>query len=84
MDPIIIYGTTWCPDCRRAKVFLKERGVTFREVNIDEDPDAEDLVIEANQGKRIVPTIQVGERYFACSPFNARELARQLNIPLNP
>jgi glutaredoxin len=84
MEPITIYSTTWCPDCRRAKSFLKERGVQFREVDIEEDSAGEDIVIKANNGKRKVPTFDVGGRYFACSPFNAAELACQLNIPLNP
>jgi len=52
-------------------------------VNIEDDPDAEDLVIRMNHGKCKVPTIQVGSRYFACSPFNASQLASELNIPLN-
>jgi hypothetical protein len=30
-----------------------------------------------------VPTIEVGGRYFACSPFDAARLASELNIPLN-
>ncbi len=78
-----MYCTTWCPDCRRAKDFLRRRGVEFAEINIEEDPDAEDIVIEANQGKRKVPTIRVGDRFFACSPFNPQLLAEELNIPLN-
>jgi 5,10-methylenetetrahydrofolate reductase len=32
MESITMYTTNWCPDCRRAKNFLKERGVSFREV----------------------------------------------------
>jgi mycoredoxin len=83
MEPITIYSTKWCPDCRRAKAFLTERGVEFREVNIEEDADAEAVVIQANDGKRKVPTIKVGERFFACSPFNPEMLAAELNIPLN-
>ena len=83
MEPIVIYSTMWCPDCRRAKSFLQERGVAFREVNIEEDPAAEDLVLRVNNGRRKVPTIQVGDRYFACSPFNPVQLACELNIPLN-
>ena len=82
-QPIVVYSTTWCPDCRRAKNFLKERGIDFREVNIEDDPDAEDLVLRVNHGKRKVPTIQSGEHYFACSPFNAAKLASELNLPLN-
>lgn len=84
MDPIIVYSTNWCPDCVRAKNFLKARGVAFEEVNIENDPDGEDMVIAANNGKRKVPTIKVGDRFFACSPFNAQQLADELQIPLNP
>lgn len=83
MEPITIYGSAWCPDCRRAKTFLKERGVAFEEVNIEDDPEGEEIVIRANDGKRKVPTLKVGERYFACSPFNAQQLADELKIPLN-
>ena len=78
-----MYCTAWCPDCRRAKNFLKEHGITFEEVNIEEDPAGEETVISANNGKRRVPTLKVGERYFACSPFNAQLLADELKIPLN-
>lgn len=79
-----MYSTTWCPDCRRAKDFLRRRGVEVEEINIEEDPDAEDIVIAANNGKRKVPTLKVGDRFFACSPFNALKLAEELQIPLNP
>jgi glutaredoxin len=83
MNEVVIYSTNWCPDCRRAKNFLKDRGVPFREVNIEENPDAEDLVLRVNHGRRKVPTIQAGERFFACSPFNAHRLASELDLPLN-
>lgn len=78
-----MYCTSWCVDCHRAKQFLKDRGVNFVEVNIDEDVDAEDLVFQVNEGRRKVPTIKVGDRYFACSPFDPRVLSSELNIPLN-
>ena len=79
-----MYTTTWCPDCYRAKSFLKQRGVPYQEVNIEHDETAEALVIKVNKGKRKVPTLKVGDRYFACSPFNAVALAAELNVPLNP
>jgi mycoredoxin len=83
VEEIIMYSTTWCVDCWRAKQFLKDRGVNFIEVNIDEEPDAEDLVLQVNEGLRKVPTVRVGERYFACSPFDPYVLSSELNIPLN-
>jgi glutaredoxin len=63
---------------------LQERGVEFHEVDIDGDPSAEEIVVKVNQGKRKVPTLEMGGRYFACSPFDAEQLAEDLKIPLNP
>jgi glutaredoxin len=83
MEDVTIYSTEWCPDCWRVKKFLRERGIGFQEVNIEEDIDAEDLVLRVNHGKRRVPTLKVGERYFGCSPFNSQQLANELKIPLN-
>jgi glutaredoxin len=83
MEPITMYTTTWCGDCRRAKSFMKERGVAFSEVDIEEDPAAAALVIQANKGKRKVPTFEIGGRYFSSSPFDAEQLAMELNVPLN-
>jgi mycoredoxin len=84
IELVTMYTTYWCPDCRRAKYFLAQRGVRYLEINIEEDPSAEAIVLRANHGKRKVPTLKVGERYFACSPFNAVKLASELNVPLNP
>ena len=84
MAEVTIYGTDWCGDCRRARKFLREQGVGFREVNIDETPQAEELVLRVNNGRRKVPTIEVEGRYFACSPFDPCRLAEELKILLNP
>jgi glutaredoxin len=81
MADITMYTTTWCPDCRRAKSFMRERGIAFREVNIENNRSAEGIVIQANHGKRKVPTFEMAGRYFACSPFNAADLADELGIP---
>jgi mycoredoxin len=84
MEQITIYTTPGCGDCRRAKQFLRERGVTFREVNLEETPQAEELVLRVNDGRRKVPTFEVGGRYFACSPFDPYQLSAELHVPLNP
>ena len=47
-------------------------------------PTAEELVLRVNDGRRKVPTLEVDGRYFACSPFDAEQLAAELKIPLNP
>ena len=83
MEAVTVYGAGWCPDCWRTKKFLQERGVAFHEINIEEDGEAERLVIRVNHGKRKIPTVKIGERYIACSPFSAQKLADELQIPLN-
>jgi glutaredoxin len=84
MEDATMYTTAWCPDCRRAKRFLQERGITLREINIDEDPDAEEIVLRVNDGLRKVPTFAVGGRYFSSSPFDPYQLAEEFRVPLNP
>ena len=42
MAEITVYSTAWCYDCRRAKQFLNERGIVFKEVNVDESEEAEE------------------------------------------
>jgi mycoredoxin len=84
MSTIRVYSTSWCSDCRYAKQFLRERGIAFEEINVDEDPDAEELIMRVNDGRRKVPTFEVDGRYFANSPFDAEQLADDLGIPLNP
>ncbi len=79
-----MYTTGWCPDCRRAKAFLAACGVTVEEIDIDESPDDEDLVMCVNDGRRKVPTFEVNGEYFSCSPFDPYLLAEKFGVKLNP
>ncbi len=83
MITITIYTTPWCGDCRRTKQFLRERGIQYREVNIDQDEEAEELVRRVNDGQRRVPTVEADGRYFTCSPFDPYLLADALKVPVN-
>jgi glutaredoxin 3 len=58
---VLVFTTTTCPWCTRAKSYLRERGVTFREVNIERDPQAaKDLV--RRTGQTGVPVIEINGR----------------------
>ncbi len=80
MANIKMYTTEWCGDCRNAKRFLKERGIEFDEINIEEDEGAAAFVIRANEGKRKVPTFEVDGRTFNLSPFDAKRLRTELGL----
>jgi mycoredoxin len=51
---ILVYSTLWCPDCRVAKRFLRQKNDPFTEVDIESTPGAADEVV-ARTGKRAIP-----------------------------
>ncbi len=54
---IIMYGTTWCGDTKRAKKIFEEHHIDFEWINIDKDSEASKRVQELNNGFKSVPTI---------------------------
>lgn len=76
---ITVYGAHWCPDCRRSKQFLGEHQIPYNWVDIEQDPAAEQLVVEKNAGKRIIPTITFEDGSFLVEPTNA-ELAAKIGL----
>jgi glutaredoxin len=54
---ITVYGAPWCPDCKRAKMFLGEQRVHYTWVDVEQDGDGLALIERVNHGKRIIPTI---------------------------
>jgi thioredoxin reductase (NADPH) len=75
---IKLYGADWCPDCRRAKAYLKEHNIEFTFVDVDLDKEATAKVEEINNGKRIIPTLVFDEKNYT-NPDNA-ELASLFGI----
>lgn len=76
---VVVYSSSWCPDCRRAKRVLEEAGVAFEEIIVDEDAKAEALILARSGGRRVVPTLLLQERIFAFHPDPA--LLRRLLRP---
>jgi thioredoxin reductase (NADPH) len=78
-ETIVLYGTNWCPDCRRAKHFFGEQRVHYIFIDIDEDPDALSFVEKVNDGKHIIPTIIFPDGTILVEPSNA-QLAEKLGL----
>jgi mycoredoxin len=57
---IVLYCTSWCPDCRRARNWFKANNLEYVEVDIDTNPTASELVKKWNNGKRTTPTFDIG------------------------
>jgi mycoredoxin len=80
MATIKMYTTSWCGDCRMAKMFLAERGIAYEEIDIETTPEGAEIVMRANDGKRKVPTLDIDGRFVAVSPFNRHQLEEALGL----
>jgi len=52
-----MYTTPWCGYCFRLKGQLQREGIHFDMVDIEQQPEAADLVEAANGGNQTVPTL---------------------------
>ena len=59
---VVIYSTNVCPYCVAAKALLEKKGVSYREINVENDP-AERRRLMERTGLRTVPQIYVGDRH---------------------
>jgi len=67
---VVVYGADWCPDCQRAKSYLRDNNINFQFIDVDKHEWATQKVEEINKGKRIIPTIFVGDVSYT-NPNNA-------------
>lgn len=56
---VIMYCTTWCPICKRARIYLKERGIDYVEIDIGRDREAAKRVRGWAGGDEKTPTFDI-------------------------
>jgi mycoredoxin len=56
---IVMYCTSWCPDCRRARAWFKEHNLEYTEVDVEANPRAADQVKVWAGGNRVTPTFDI-------------------------
>jgi len=57
-----MYTTGWCPFCERAKALLQRKGLAYREIDVEDDPNFREEMVKRS-GRRTVPQIFIGERH---------------------
>jgi glutaredoxin 3 len=62
MSNVVIYTTRICPFCIRAKQVLDGKGVEYREIAVDTNPELR-LEMMEKSGRRTVPQIWIGETH---------------------
>ena len=72
---IIVYSTISCPWCHKAKEFLKEKGVAYKDVNVGADQEAANEMVEKS-GQMGVPVIDIDGKIIV--GFDKEELEKVL------
>lgn len=63
-----MFSTTWCGYCRRLKSQMDREGIPYTDVNIENDQDAAEFVMRANEGNQTVPTLLFPDGSTATNP----------------
>ena len=59
---VVMYTTSWCPYCTRARELFETKGVPFTEIDVDAVEGAREEM-QRRSGRTSVPQIFVGERH---------------------
>jgi glutaredoxin 3 len=60
---VVMYSSGMCPYCYRAKALLQQKGVAFREISVDMNPQARREMREKAGGVNTVPQIWIGDTH---------------------
>ena len=75
MAKVILFSTSTCSWCRRAKRYFKERGVPLKEINVERDQDAARDIVRKT-GQTGVPVIKIGSKWIV--GFDKERIDREL------
>ena len=62
MKDVIVYSMNNCPYCTKAKALLTQRGIPYKEINLDERPDNEWEELVQKTKLKTLPQIFAGEK----------------------
>lgn len=62
MQEVIIYTTKTCPYCVKAKMLLTKKNAKYKEIDVSNSKDREDMMSKTNNAKT-VPQIFIGSKH---------------------
>lgn len=84
MADITIYTTKVCPYCDRAKMLLKQKNATWKEIDVGSDPEERDAMRVKAGGKTSVPQIFINDDHIGgCDDLFALNKAGKLDSLLS-
>jgi glutaredoxin 3 len=60
---VVMYSTSWCGFCERARGLLRRKGVAFDEIKLDETPAERETMMRRSGGRRTVPQIFIDDHH---------------------
>jgi glutaredoxin 3 len=80
MAEVEIYTTPTCPYCIRARQLLDRKGVSYRNIDVSEDPSRRQEMMVRTDGGRTVPQIFIdGRPVGGCDDLHALDAAGGLD-----
>lgn len=80
MATVEIYTTGICPYCYRAKALLNDKGVTFTEFRVDQQPQLREEMTKRANGGYTVPQIFINDQHIGgCDDMFALEYQNKLD-----
>ena len=73
---VTMYSTQWCGYCHRLKKQMDREGITYAVVDIEQVPDAAQLVAQVNNGNQTVPTLVYADGSAQTNPSLAEVKAK--------
>ncbi len=75
---VVMYCTSWCPGCRRARLYFAQNGIEFVEIDITRDREAAARVRGWANGNETTPTFNIQGQVIV--DFNTAKLDAALGI----
>ncbi len=75
-----MYSTPWCGYCHRLKSQLDREGISFEIVDIEQRPEAAQIVESANGGNQTVPTLVYADGTAQTNPSLAQVKAKLADL----
>lgn len=63
MATVTIYTTSLCPYCHMAKNLLRNKGISFDEIDVGRRPELREVMREKAGGRNTVPQIWIGQHH---------------------
>ncbi|MFN7662665.1 MAG: glutaredoxin 3 [Alphaproteobacteria bacterium] len=83
MKKVIIYTTTYCPYCVKAKRLLEKKKVAYEEIDVTHNEALRDDMMKKAEGRRTVPQIFIeGKPIGGCDDLHALDASGNLDLML--